>query len=71
MGWTFAVLAVLGTIVGVLVQQRVIWFVMPQVQYEKGGSSFQLSAVGPAGEIGGIEYATDFYMQIGVKVRFL
>lgn len=69
LGWSFLLLAVLGLIVGVLVQQRVLWFVMPKVEYEKGGSAFQLSTTGPAGEIGGQEYATDFFMTIGVKVR--
>ena len=45
LGWTLAILLVPLIIVGILVAKHVLWFVMPTVAYEKGGSAFRLSAM--------------------------
>ena len=50
-------------IVGILVSQKVLWFTMPTVEYEKGGSSFRLSSAADGG------FATDFNLTIDVRVR--
>jgi len=54
LGWTLALLLVPIIIVGILVAKHVLWFTMPTVAYEKGGSSFRLSAMG------GQAVSTDF-----------
>lgn len=59
---TTAILTILGLTIGLLVYFHVIWFTMPTVAYEKGGSSFKLT------QADGV-YTTDFDLSIGVKVR--